>query len=43
MNPLAMRNTGNKAGKSNNSRLNTKSDDCPAQVHNTGLQKDNEQ
>ena len=28
MNPLAMRNTGNKAGKSNNSRLNTKADDC---------------
>ena len=26
-----------------NSRLNTKADDCPAQVHNTGLQKDNEQ
>ena len=41
MNPLAMRNTGNKAGKSNNSRLNTKADDCPAQVHNTGLQKAN--
>ena len=43
MNTLAMRNTGNKAGKSNNSLLNTKADDCPAQVHNTGLQKDNEQ